>query len=181
MSGMKRGVLASLLALTSTAAQAQAQASADTSAVGLPPSAWVSLAFGQGTNDYMSGGFAGVASAWYATGPIAVGVRTGSTDTGALFSSISDPVEDVAALVGFRSGRRRVFAIGALGYAQVRHPSGTSNLDARTTSGALAYSIQASANYRFVGVVAELFGAQDGSHASFRGVAIGAQLGWFGR
>jgi hypothetical protein len=108
-------------------------------------------------------------------------VRKGSVDTGGILSSTSDPVEDVAGLVGFRSGRRRVFAVGALGYAQVQHPGGNSSFDARMTSSALAYSLQLSANYRVVGVVTEMFGALGAGHASFRGIALGVQLGWFGR
>jgi hypothetical protein len=40
---------------------------------------------------------------------------------------------------------------------------------------------QASTNFRFVGVAAELFGAAGAANTSFHGVAVSLRLGSFGR
>ena len=63
---------------------------------------------------------------------------------------------------------------GALGYSQLSAPRASD-------AGALAYSLRASANYRLIGMAAELIGVSGSSSASFNGIALSVQLGWFGR
>ncbi len=166
---------AALLLLAILSTRAGAQASTDTLAHGWPHNGWVSLGFGTGSNAFMSSGFAGVASAWYTVGPVAMGVRTASTSRSGLVSSTDDVVQDVAALIGLRTPARRAVFLGALGYGRASVRPGNSDANG------LAYSLQASVNYRIVGIAAELFGAEGAGRASFRGVALSLQLGWFGR
>jgi hypothetical protein len=142
-----------------------------------PQAAWVSLGFGRSSNAYFKEGFAGVAGAWYSSGPLVAGARFSSSATSGLLSSTDDPLEDIALLVGLRTSARRAFLLGAVGFANVDRPAGSGG----GSSAAVAYSLQASANYRYVGLAAEVFGAQGSDRASYQGIALSAQLGWFGR
>ena len=142
---------------------------------------WVSLALGTGSNASTLGSVLGLdASAWYSVGPLVAGIRTSTAST--LFG---EGVDDVAGLLGLRTAGPRAFLHGAVGLASVHSyrtcdgPCSAQRSD--PTVGALAYSLQALANYHILGVGAEIFGAAGPGRASFRGMALSLQLGWFGR
>ena len=142
---------------------------------------WVSLGLGRGWNSYFSGGLSGVAAGWYSAGPFVAGIRKSDTAASGLLSSSDDHVGDTAGLIGLRTPGHRAILLGALGYGRVQHTYGSGTRPDDPAVSALAYSLQASANYRYVGVAAELFGAAGGTTTSFHGVAISVQLGSFGR
>lgn len=143
--------------------------------------AWVSVGFGTGSPEDGSSLLAGVASAWYSNGPFVGGIRTAAVS--GLFSNTG--AEDVAGLIGLRTSGRRAFLVGALGYSAARRNRGCAancaNVPGEERVSALAYSAQANANFKVIGLGIEVFGAENRGDARFIGTAITLQLGWFGQ
>lgn len=157
-----------------------AQPSGDVSRIEGPRNGWVSASLGYGSNSGSSSVAAGSLAGWYSAGSIVGGVRTSAVTP--LFSGES--VDDIAALVGMRTSGRRAFLLGALGYASVHsyhtcECSPNPSRDDPRVSG-LAYSLQALANIKFIGIGAEYFGAVGPGRAGMHALALSLQLGWFG-
>ncbi len=182
----------SLIVVLSSAARAQAPN--ETRA--MPVNAWLSLGAGPGHNEYKVSTLAAQAGAWLSVGPFVGGARVASTDVSGLLSSTDEKVQDQAALVGLRTAGRRAFLLGAVGYGHVEHmfktcsgggvtpaPSAQACSEPHTdkSGSGLAYSAQANANYRFIGVSLETFGVATRGILAHSGLIVAVQLGWFGQ
>ena len=107
------------------------------------------------------------------------------TDAGPFLQS-GNGVSEAAALAGFRTMGRRLFATAALGYGSVvpYHQcgiDGCARSDTGPRSGTLAYDFGLHANLVFAGVGAGLWGTVGPSGYAYTAVGLSAELGWFGR
>ena len=171
---------AAALAILLVGSRAPAQSSSIASRFDGPQNGWISASFGEGGNPGSSSVLAGTLAGWYSAGSIVGGVRAAGVSP--LYSGES--VDDIAALAGLRTSGRRAFLLGALGYASVHsyhtcECSPNPSRDDPRVSG-LAYSLQALANIKFIGIGAEYFGAVGPGRASMHALALSLQLGWFG-
>src|SRR5689334_6816190 len=142
-----------------------------------PQRAWISGGLGLGTWPYAS--LAGVASGWYTSGEVAVGVRIGEAD-----QIFGEQRSDQAFLVGARTPGDRGFMVAAAGIGRVassRSCDGPcSGGITRPNATALAYSVEGHANLGFAGIGLVMFGELGPTSARYNAFAITANLGWFG-
>jgi hypothetical protein len=93
-------------------------------------------------------------------------------------------VRDDAALVGVRTGGRRLFGSAALGYARATpyqqcDQCGVTREDPGV--GVLAYDVTAHANYIIPGIAVSVSGNLGPSRAAYSAITVELELGWFGK
>jgi hypothetical protein len=162
--------------ITATSLRAQDSAP-DTSGLAAPPqqNAWVSLGLGNGGATHMEG-IAGIASGWYAYGPLVVGARY--SEGGPFFGPST---HERAALVGLRARTRHTFALASVGggtmggWRSNGEQSGTRTTFPDETS--IAFGAEAGVAFYVIGIGVDVFGAK--SHrTSYSGIALSVQLGY---
>jgi hypothetical protein len=100
------------------------------------------------------------------------------------FMGSGNGVRDEAALLGVRSGGRRLFGSAAIGYARAAHyytcdGCGMGIVD--TGVGVLAYDVMAHANIIVPGIAVSFSGNIGPSRVAYSAVTFALELGWFGK
>lgn len=141
------------------------------------PSFWLSAGLGAGSAGRTGGLLALQGSAWLANGPFVGGVRA-SLASGLEYGDYAD---EGALLAGARTSRGPFSLIGALGYSalSIRCEDSPCPGVSSARQGALAYSLQAHASLKVIGVGVELYGASGEGMRRLSGVVGTVQLGWF--
>jgi hypothetical protein len=142
-----------------------------------PQAAWISGGLGVGT--WPSGSLAGVASGWYTSGELALGVRIGGAS-----QIFGEQRSDQALLVGARTPGTRGFLLAAAGVGRIassRSCDGPcSGGFTRPSATALAYSFEGHGNLDLAGIGLVMFGALGPTSVRYNAFAITVNLGWFG-
>lgn len=167
---------------SSPASQAQSPADTTSSAwtKSWPVAAWVSGGLGVGFIDASPDNqIAQIVRVNVSAGPLLLTYR--QSDAGPFESG--DGVRDGAMLVGVRSSGRRLFAAGALGYAEARpyhrcECSGGPEFE-RQAHG-LAYDVTLHANAVIPGVAVSFSGVTLAPRARYMAFTLALELGWFG-
>jgi len=142
-----------------------------------PQRAWISGGVGVGTWPY--GSLAGVVAGWYSGGPVAIGVRAGTT--GQWFG---EQRSDRAFLIGARTRGNHGFLLAGAGVAQA---SSSRTCDGpcggeltRPSASAVAYSFEAHGNFELAGVGLSMFGVLGPATIRYNAFALTLNAGWFG-
>jgi hypothetical protein len=99
------------------------------------------------------------------------------------FMGSGSGVQERGVLLGARSGGRRLFATGALGYVRANpyHQSdNSSDADVQPSVAAVGYDVTVHANAILVGLAFGLSGNIGSSNTSYAAVTLSLEAGWFG-
>jgi hypothetical protein len=125
-------------------------------------------------------GIGGVLRETISVGPALIMAR--QSDFGP-FIGAGSGVQERGLLLGARTGGRRLFATGALGYVRANpyHQSdNNSNTDVQPSVGALGYDVTVHANAIVVGLALALSGNIGPSKSSYSAITLNVEAGWFG-
>ncbi len=135
---------------------------------------WVSA--GAGIGSYPYGSLDGVASGWYSVGPVATGVRLGTTG-----QWVGEQRSDQAFLVGARTQGSRAFLLGAIGTSKVASSRTCDcGVTSRGSSTEMAYALEAHANVPVIGLGVTMFGVLGPALVHYNAFALTLDVGWFG-
>lgn len=137
--------------------------------------AWISAGLGAGGE--RGAGIAVIGSAWYASGPVAIGARISE---GAPFEHETDTHEK-AALIGLRARSAHAFIVGAVGAGRMGGSHANGEQSGTRTSfpdqSSLALGLEGGFTYHVIGIGLDAFGART-KRISYSGVTLSVQLGY---